>query len=120
MNGNLSILGTSLDESGNAFATLVESVDDGFLYWYGSQFHPEKPAFVFDYKKGVDMVHSLDGIYVNEYFAEFFVNECRLRNQNSMVMDVYNTHVIFNYVPYFMYNGTHSYEQIYLFQKPLE
>ena len=55
---------------------------------------------------------------VNQYFATFFVNECRLRNNNEMDTDEYNEKVIYNDVSYFVYNGTRSYEQVYLFSKP--
>eukprot|EP01083_Nonionella_stella_P160721 525639_1 len=88
LQGNMSLLGSSMDANGTWFGTLQESKNDGentFQYIYASQFHPEKPSFIFDAYNGTNNIpHSLDAIYANQYFAEFFVNECRLRNDNKM------------------------------------
>ena len=122
LSNNFTILGTSLDEYGLKFVSLIQSKNNkinGDLYWFGSQFHPEKPQYIFDKNNGNNnIVHNIDAIMTNQYFATFFVNECRLRNDNIMDTNEYNDKVIYNYQPYFIYNGTHSYEQVYLFEKP--
>ena len=119
---NFTILGESIDEYGFRFVSLIQSINDGVngdLYWFGSQFHPEKPQYIFDKNNGDNnIVHNVDGIMVNQYFTTFFVNECRLRNNNEMDTDEYKERVIYNDMPYFLYNGTRSYEQVYLFSKP--
>ena len=123
LSNNFTILGESIDQYGDSFVTLIQSInneENGNLYWFGSQFHPEKVQYIFDKNDGDNnIVHNVDGIIVNQYFSTFFVNECRERNNNEMDTDEYNTKVIYNYEPYFIYNGTHSYEQVYLFGKPM-
>mmetsp|Transcript_1047 Transcript_1047/g.1398 ORF Transcript_1047/g.1398 Transcript_1047/m.1398 type:complete len:329 (-) Transcript_1047:24-1010(-) len=117
-NENFTILGTQNDNDNKPFVTLIESKDELGLYWYGSQFHPEKPQYEFDLDNGNNnIVHNLDAIISNQYFAEFFVNEARLRNDNTMSSDYYNTHIIYNYSPIIIDNGESTYQQVYVFNK---
>merc|ERR1712154_138427 len=111
LSSNFSVLGTNIDENGNSFVSLFESLDNTNLYWYGSQFHPEKSQYVFDAYNGQNNVqHNVDAIMVNQYFVEFFVNECRLRNTNTMSQNEYDSKVIYNFTPYFVSNGSETYE----------
>ena len=123
LNTNFSLLGTSTDKNNSQFVTLVESKRELGLYWYGSQFHPEKPVYEFDgtnsYRDTIP--HSLDAIIVNEYFAQFFVNQCRMQNNNSMTDKEYVKHVIYNYYPYYVnQNKSKFFEQVYVFPNASE
>eukprot|EP01083_Nonionella_stella_P092926 260264_1 len=119
LSSNLSVLGTNTDEYGNTFVSLIESLEETKLYWYGSQFHPEKPQYVFDaHHNDNHIAHDMNAIIVSQYLVEFFVNECRMRNTNTMNQSEYDRNVIYNYHPYFVDNGTVTYEQVYLFENP--
>eukprot|EP01084_Bolivina_argentea_P055254 101304_1 len=123
LKGNMSLLGISMDLNGRWFGTLQESKNsstyNSFQSVYASQFHPEKPQYVFDEHNGSNHIsHSLDAIYVNQYFVEFFVNECRLRNDNVMDKQTYQDSVIYNYAPYWYDDGATQPEQLYWFKKP--
>lgn len=123
LKGNMSLLGSSMDLNGKWFGTLQESKNNGekdtFQYIYGSQFHPEKPQFVFDAMNETNnIVHNIDAIYVNQYFVEFFVNECRVRNDNVMQQQMYQDLVIYNYNAYWFDDGEMHPEQLYWFKDP--
>merc|ERR1712087_340456 len=117
---NFTVLGTNRDENGTEFVSLIESRKELGLYWYGSQFHPEKNSYEFDsHKEKNHIVHSADAVLCGSYFAQFFVNECRMRNDNAMSLDMYRSKVVYNDVPYFVEYGEGSYEQVYNFEKPV-
>lgn len=116
---NMTLLGTSVDRDGVEFATLVQTQPELGLYWYLSQFHPEKTQYIFDATGDENLQHSLSAVFANQYLAEFFVNECRLRNEHAMDSDTYWAQVIYNYAPYFIaklqQGQSQSYEQVYIF-----
>ena len=111
---NFSNIGNSYSsKSKKHFVTLIESQSQLGLSWYGSQFHPEKPQYEFTTVQGV---HSLDSVFANQYLAEFFVNECRIKNDIVMDAEVLQSKVIYNDVAYFVdKNGQAAFEQNYLF-----
>ena len=123
LKGNMSLLGTSQDLNGKWFGALQQSKNNGepntFQAIYASQFHPEKPQFVFDADNGTNNIpHSIDAIYVNQYFVEFFVNEARIRNDNIMDQQLYQQSVIYNYHSYWYDDGKTHPEQLYWFPDP--
>ena len=94
------------------FVSLIESKDELGLYWYGSQFHPEKPMYEF----AKNIPKSIEAMYSNQYFAEFFVNECRLRNNNKMNNELYQQNNLYNFNPYYTaLVSDNEYAQMYLF-----
>jgi hypothetical protein len=116
---NFSVIGLSNDDTNTPFVTLMESLAATGLYWYGSQFHPEKPQYEFDTGDGENIPHNLNAIFANQYFAEFFVNEARLRNDNVMNQNTYLANVIYNWPAYFIDQEENvSYDQVYLFTNP--
>ena len=118
LNTNFSVLGTSNDFWNQPFVALIESKKELGLNWYGAQFHPEKPSFEFNAVQDTNIPHNLDSIYVNEYFAEFFVEKCRESNNNTMSEDEYNKRIIYNYQAYYIdTNNTADYEQVYMFKR---
>ncbi|ETO15722.1 hypothetical protein RFI_21642 [Reticulomyxa filosa] len=84
---------------------------------YGSQFHPEKPQYEFDASDATNTPHFYDAIFANQYLSEFFVNECRLRNNNTMSQTNYENSVIYNYNAFYLAKAESdvSYEQVYVF-----
>lgn len=82
---------------------------------YGVQFHPEKNQF--EFKKNRGFPHSIDSIKSAQFFANFFVNECR-KNKNAFSNSTVEAQsLIYNFDP--KYTGLQSgyYEQIYVFLK---
>ncbi|ETO18410.1 hypothetical protein RFI_18855 [Reticulomyxa filosa] len=79
---------------------------------YGSQFHPEKPMF--EYARNVPK--TLNAICANQYFAQFFVNECRIRNNRVMDQSLYQMLNIFNDPAHFVASQSdNEYQQMFLF-----
>eukprot|EP01083_Nonionella_stella_P007378 21342_1 len=109
---NFSLLATSVDLNGVEFVSLIESKRDVGLYWFGSQFHPEKPMYEF----AKNVPKDFNATYSNQYFAEFFVNECRIRNNNKMENEMFVEKSIYNFDPYYTaMKSDNEYQQMYLF-----
>ena len=119
LNENFTVFGTSFDRNGTEFVAFIQTKKKYNLNWFGTQFHPEKTSFLFDNKEDIGVLpHSLNSIMVNQYFAQYFVNQCRTQNNNTMNHSYYVDHVIYNYKRYFInQNGTSSYESVYLFNR---
>jgi gamma-glutamyl hydrolase len=66
----------SYDNKGTPFVAAMESKNYPF---FGVQFHPEKAQFVYYPETKID--HSEDSIFYNRYFADFFVDQCRMSDQ---------------------------------------
>ena len=67
----------SYDNDGKAFVASMEAKAYPF---FATQFHPEKAQFVF--YPGTKIDHSTESIHYNRYFADFFVEQCKM-NGNS-------------------------------------
>ena len=117
VSGNFTILSTSIDIYNVTFVSLIESNNDLGLYWYGSQFHAEKPMYEF----AKNIPKTLNATYSNQYFAQFFVNECRLRNNNKMENKLYDNNNIYNYDPYYTaIQSDNEYQQMYIFPASID
>jgi gamma-glutamyl hydrolase len=75
----------SYDIQGRAFVAAMESKKYPF---FGVMFHPEKAQFIFHPSTKID--HSEDSIYYNRYFADFFINQCKM---NANKFDSYTTEI---------------------------
>lgn len=73
------VLSTNADRTGRSFVSMVEGID---LPVWATQFHPEKNIF----EQGVELPsgapyeavsHSRAAVAVSQYFANFFVEQCR-------------------------------------------
>eukprot|EP01084_Bolivina_argentea_P162405 282646_1 len=115
---NFSVLGISYDRWNQPFVALIESKKELGLKWFGAQFHPEKPSFEFNAVQDTNIPHSIDATYVNQYFVEFFVEQCRESNNITMPQNEYNKRIIYNYQAYYLdKNNTCDYEQVYMFKR---
>ncbi|TNV86234.1 hypothetical protein FGO68_gene7623 [Halteria grandinella] len=65
----------SYDNKGTAFVAAMESTKYPF---FGVQFHPEKAQAIYYPNTKID--HSEDSLYYNRYFADFFINQCRMND----------------------------------------
>jgi gamma-glutamyl hydrolase len=61
---------------GRPFVASMETTGENARYpFYGTQFHPEKAARIYNPTQAVN--HGWESVLLNQYFAEFFVQECR-------------------------------------------
>ena len=108
LNGNFSLLGYSVDRQNKPFVTFIESKTleiDGYdiqLSWYATQFHPELGYQFPEWSWPPDSTHTVQNTIINSYFAQFFVNECRLRNNNKMDKEIYDNYMTTEYKSYFL------------------
>eukprot|EP01084_Bolivina_argentea_P189508 325883_1 len=115
--GNFSSLGVSYDRLGNPFIALIESneINGVQVSWYGSQFHPEK-YYQFTPTWTPNFTHDIKDVISNQYFTEFFQNECRTKNNNQMKKEVYEQLVIYNFATtYIGKNQTDPFNVLYWF-----
>ncbi|KAJ8979123.1 hypothetical protein NQ317_017966 [Molorchus minor] len=105
------ILSTNIDDSGDKFISSFESKNYPI---FGVQFHPEKNQFEFQNRI---VPHNTEAVKVSQYFANFFVDECR-KNSNAFPDDeMALNHLIYNYIPRYTGLQKASYEQVYVFDK---
>lgn len=84
--------------------------------FYGVQFHPEKN--IYEWVRNKNITHTKESIRTSQYFAQFFVDECR-RSRNNFTGGVAEEHkyLIYNFPVTFTGEKKSSYEQCYLFDK---
>ncbi|KAJ8945835.1 hypothetical protein NQ314_009020 [Rhamnusium bicolor] len=108
---NWRILATNRDESNLQFISAMESVDYPI---YGVQFHPEKNQFEFELTA---ISHTSEAIKISQYFANFFVEECRKSKNSFPNKTILKKALIYNYNPRYTGLTDVTYEQVYVFNK---
>jgi gamma-glutamyl hydrolase len=83
----------SYDLKGKAFVAAMES--DKYPF-FGVQFHPEKQAFAFYPDTKID--HSEESIFYNRYFADFFINQCKMNANKFDSWETEAKEVVQNYL----------------------
>jgi gamma-glutamyl hydrolase len=110
MKAFISVLANNADQKGKVFSSLIEAKDYPF---YGTQFHPEFPAFEFVDNPAV--VHTEESITANNYFSKFFVSEARQNNHKYPSVKEENAALIYNFSPEYTEEQTRD-EQTYFFK----
>lgn len=108
LTNNWQILSTNKDIHGIEFISVIESKNYPF---YGVQFHPEKNLF--EFKQGHHIPHNKEAVLVSQYFANFFVEECRKNNHSWVAAN----DLIYNFSPRYTGIFNSSYEQLYVFKE---
>ncbi|XP_063698972.1 gamma-glutamyl hydrolase-like [Culicoides brevitarsis] len=113
---NWRVMSTNLDWNGFEFISTIEHVKYPF---YGVQFHPEKNLY--EWIRNKNITHTKESTRTSQYFAEFFVDECRRSknnfNGNSTEEDLY---MIYNFPLTFTGKRKSSYEECYLFKADVD
>ena len=105
------ILAINHDQRNLEFISIIEAINYPF---FGVQFHPEKPLFEFVYKKHHCRIpHHEAAIETGQYFANFFVNECR-KSHHVFNLDMYRDQLIYNFQPDYTIDYE-NFEQMYFF-----
>lgn len=99
----------NVDKNGKRFISLMEHKKYPF---YGFQFHPEKVKF--EFKESLKIPHDVFSGRVTQYFADFFVGECRKNNNSFPDKDIEHKSLIYNFNPVFGSSNC-TYFQLYLF-----
>lgn len=86
--------------------------------FYGVQFHPEKNLY--EWVRGKNIPHTKDAIKIAQYFATFFINECRKNGNHFDGVDDENQSLIYNYPAVFTGLKNSVFEQSYLFEKDID
>lgn len=72
---NWRVMSTNIDDNGLEY---ISTMEHKMLPYWGVQFHPEKPAFEWNPKHNTP--HTRSAIQANQYFVDFFVEECKYQN----------------------------------------
>ncbi|KAL3275684.1 hypothetical protein HHI36_020436 [Cryptolaemus montrouzieri] len=99
------------DENGFEFISTMEERKYPF---YAIQFHPEKTRY--EFKETLNIPHNLYTNIVSQYFADFFIEECKKNNNKFPTKSIEYNSLIYNFNPVFTAQNI-SYFQIYAFTK---
>ncbi|XP_043477631.1 gamma-glutamyl hydrolase A-like [Leptopilina heterotoma] len=104
------VLSTSYDKNGLEY---ISAIEDRKYPFYGVQFHPEKN--VYEWIEGRELAHGKNPTIVNQYFANFFVDEARKSLHKFQDKTEEINSLIYNYPV--MYKGLNDlpFVQYYLF-----
>ncbi|CAH1108101.1 unnamed protein product [Psylliodes chrysocephalus] len=106
------ILSTNRGDDENEF---ISSMEHKNFPIYGIQFHPEKN--IFEFKKNYGIPHSADAVKSAQFFANFFVDECRKNNNGFPSEELEENSLIYNYIPLYTGLNGSSHVQLYVFSK---
>ena len=106
----LRIIATNVDRSGREFISIAEGVRYPI---YATQFHPEKNLFEWD--SNLAIPHTQDARDTAQYFANFFIDQCRSNNHTFGGPRQENDVLIYSYEALFSAPRDPSFEQVYLF-----
>jgi len=87
------LMSTNVDRKGRPFVSTIEGIN---LPVYGSQWHPEKNIYEWNYDEQIP--HSLDAVLAAQYTADFFVNEAR-KSKHTFTKQQLNDVLIYNNNP---------------------
>ncbi|XP_013400427.1 gamma-glutamyl hydrolase-like [Lingula anatina] len=102
------VLSKNNDKKGSPFVSSMEAYRYPF---YGTQFHPEKNNFIWD--PSYKLEHTMHSALVSQYFANFFVDECRKSKHRFPSPELEAKVMIDNYKPVFM--GSPTFLEYYMF-----
>ncbi|XP_031631289.1 gamma-glutamyl hydrolase-like [Contarinia nasturtii] len=104
-------LSTNLDENGLEF---ISSIEHKHYPFYGVQFHPEKN--VYEWIRNRNITHTMDSIISSQYFAMFFINECRKNGNHFNGLNEENQALIYNFPVTYTGIQNSTFVQTYLFK----
>ena len=104
------VLSLNHDWNGVEFISSLESVDYPF---YGVQFHPEKN--VYEWNRETRIPHSKEAVLINQYFADFFINEARKNTNRFETAEEESGSLIYNYPTTYTGREGSAFTQCYLF-----
>lgn len=82
--------------------------------FFGVQFHPEKSLY--EWIRNRNISHTDNAITAAQYFANFFVNECRKNRNHFENVGEENRHLVYNFPVTFTAPINSTFEQSYLFK----
>lgn len=106
------------DDQSAKTVRFVSTMEHRTYPFYGIQFHPEKVLYEFVEHQNIS--HQTEATLASQYFARFFVNECR---RSSHAFDDYmeeNRHLIYNFPVHFSAPKGSTYQQAYMFQEDVD
>lgn len=82
------------------------------------QFHPEK--VLYEWIRNRNISHTENAVASAQYFAQFFVNECRKNANRFNSINEENQMLIYNYPVTFTGRLNSTFEQSYLFESDVD
>lgn len=95
------VLSTNRDRKGKEFISTMEAINYPI---YGTQWHPEKPNFMWDINKHIN--HGPEAIRIAQYMSSFLVAEARKSYHQFPSMDDEIAAMVDNYIPVYAKDNT--------------
>lgn len=106
------------DDVSEKVVRFISTIEHVRYPFYGIQFHPEK--VLYEWVEKYNISHAAEAAASSQYFARFFVDECR-RNDHAFENYVEeNRHLIYNFPVTFSAVRGSTYQQAYMFQEDID
>lgn len=110
---------TSLnDDQSPQTVRFISTMEHRTYPFYGVQFHPEK--VLYEWVENYNISHLADATKASQYFARFFVDECRRSGHKFPDYAEENRHLIYNFPVTFSAVKGSTYQQAYMFQEDVD
>lgn len=96
----------------------ISSMEHMKYPFYGVQFHPEK--VLYEWVENYNIPHLAEAAKASQYFARFFIEECRKSAHKFPDYNEENRHSIYNFPITFTARKGSTYQQAYMFQKDVD
>lgn len=105
------------DQSANS-VRFISTLEHRTYPFYGVQFHPEK--VLYEWVENYNISHMAEATAASQYFARFFVDECRRNSHTFGDYKEENRHLIYNFPVTFSALKGSTYQQAYMFQEDVD
>lgn len=106
------------DDQSEVAVRFISTMEHRTYPFYGVQFHPEK--VLYEWVEKYNISHLAEAAQASQYFARFFVEECRRSGHAFADYAEENRHLIYNFPVSFSALKGSTYQQAYMFQEDVD
>lgn len=96
----------------------ISTMEHRVYPFYGVQFHPEK--VLYEWVQNYNISHLAEAASASQYFARFFIDECRRSGHTFANYTEENRHLIYNFPVTFSALKGSTYQQAYMFPEDVD
>lgn len=112
------VMSVNNDNQAAAPVQFISTMEHRKYPFYGVQFHPEK--VLYEWVENYNISHMAEAAQASQYFARFFVEECRQSKHAFANYTEENRHLIYNFPITFSALKGSTYQQVYMFQEDVD
>ena len=106
------------DDQSDPPVRFISTMEHRKYPFYGVQFHPEK--VLYEFVENQNISHLPEAAVASQYFARFFVEECRNSGHRFENYTEENRHLIYNFPVTFTAPRGSTYQQAYMFPEDVD